>query len=59
MITKIHGKYYGVCDICGEEKTEPCDSWEEAKEQLKSDGFIKKCIMGEYHDVCRECRNKI
>lgn len=57
MITKIHGKFYLVCDFCQKE-IGPCDTWEEAKDQKKDEGFKSQKDGNDWLDVCRECRKQ-
>lgn len=42
-----------VCDNCGEGFE--CDSWEEAQEEMKSQGWKTKKLNGEWVNYCKEC----
>jgi hypothetical protein len=57
MIERQYGEYYAVCDIC-DETIGPCDSWGEAKEQMKQDGW-QFFLDGhkEWQHLCPKCRN--
>lgn len=57
MITKIHGVYHGICDIC-DESTNPQSTWQDAKDEMQIHGWKRTHIMGEYNDICRECDDK-
>ena len=58
MITKLYGHYYGVCDVCYD-KTEPCESYNEALKALKINGFKFKFENHEWTHACPECRKQI
>ena len=54
MIERDYNLHILVCDICGEEKT--FDSFEEAVEAKKKDGWQSKREKGQWLDVCPECK---
>jgi hypothetical protein len=41
MIDKIYGKFYAICDGCGEE-LDPTDTFDEAKSQADAEGWETK-----------------
>ena len=54
MIERDYNLYILVCDICGEEKT--FDSFEEAVEAKKKEGWKSKKESGQWLDICPECK---
>ena len=56
MITDIYGRSKGklvTCDNCGDGFE--AESWEEAQEVMKRDGWKKKKVGDIYEYYCEEC----
>lgn len=58
MITQEYGKYFGVCDACGEEVTPLFDTWTECRDYIRQYWkTTKNPKTGEYENLCPECKN--
>jgi hypothetical protein len=55
MIDKQFDSYVLVCDCCGEKSTGQFDTWEEAKDSKKEEGFISRQYTNGWMDLCPEC----
>ena len=57
MIEKISGRYYLVCDCCGEDEME-FDDFSDAVDYKKANGWRAVCEGGVWQDYCVECKEK-
>lgn len=59
MINKEYGKYYGICDICGDE-TDKFDDWQECRDNMQDNGWSLKydSEINEWEHICAECREQ-
>ena len=56
MIEKEYGHYIVACDVCTNEMDATFDTWDEAKDGMKSEGYKRLNIDGNWVDVCPECQ---
>jgi len=57
MIGRQYDYYYAVCDICNE-VIGPCGSWDDAKEQMKEEGWrFLWNDRKEWQHFCPICKN--
>ena len=57
MIENVKGKKAVTCDNCGDGFK--ADTWEEAQDTLKSEGWKTKREYGEWRHYCPECKGEI
>lgn len=57
MINKEYGKYYGICDICGDE-TDKFDDWQDCKDDMNNNDWLCRYNKktDEWEHICVECR---
>jgi len=56
MIDKAKGKYYGICDCCGE-ITDDFDSWQDCIDWIKDNWKTKYNIVEqEWEQLCEHCK---
>ena len=55
MITKIDGKYHLVCDNCEEEAEETFNSFVEAVDYRRANGWKVQKVKDGWVDTCPEC----
>jgi hypothetical protein len=55
MIDKIKGKYYLICDICGEAAEEVFSTFDEAVDYKVDSEWISQRHRGCWEDVCPDC----
>ncbi len=55
MIDKIKGKYYLICDICGEAAKEVFSTFDEAVDYKVDSEWISRKQDGEWVDICPDC----
>jgi hypothetical protein len=56
MIYKEMGYYFLYCDVCGEEESGMFDSFYDAVEYKKINGWKSQKRNSEWEDVCPECQ---
>lgn len=56
-IEKEYGKYIPVCDGCLT-TLEPCDTFQDAVDQCKEEGWTNHRIDGQWQNRCPNCRPK-
>jgi len=54
MIDKQKGKYFLICDACGEHVE--FDTWDEATSGKRDAGFVSKKYSDGWKDLCAECK---
>jgi len=54
-IEKDFGKFYAVCDVCGE-TLPPEYEYSEAIEAMAAEGWTSKRVAGGWHNVCPDCQ---
>lgn len=57
MIEKEYGKYFGICDVCGE-VTPLFDTFQDCREYMKKNQWktTKDKTTGEWENICPRCR---
>ena len=55
MITKEYGDYILSCDICGGPADKKFDTFSEAVDYKKPNGWKVRKVNGEWKDTCPEC----
>ena len=59
MILINYGKYKIICDCCGEQVGDDCDTWDDALKQRREDQNIKtRKVNNEWRDTCYECEGR-
>ncbi len=58
MIDKIKGKYYLICDICGEAAEPAFWDFHEAVEYKRANGWKSQKHDGDWQDVCPKCQKE-
>lgn len=58
MIDKIYGKFYAICDGCGEE-LDPTDTFDEAKSQADAEGWETKRMGTDWINLCQTCVKEV
>lgn len=57
MVEKIYkNKYMVTCDNCGEGFE--CETWEEAQEIIKENGWKRKKVEDKFELYCPECKGE-
>ena len=55
-LDKIHGEYHLSCDICGEGPQRPFESFDEAVQYKRDNGWSSsQNRYGEWADICNNC----
>ena len=57
MIDKYHGNYRLICDICEEQADKEFDSFDDAVDYKRNNGWKSQKKYGEWQDVCPECQD--
>ena len=56
MIDNEFGKFFVVCDVCGE-AGQSCDTWQDAVNSKQEQHWIsRKEVGGEWSDICPDCQ---
>ena len=56
MIEKEYGHYIVACDVCTNEMDATFDTWQDAVDGMKAEGYEAIMIDGRWVDVCPECQ---
>lgn len=56
MIEKTFNKYRIICDNCGEDGQYDYESFHEAVDNKKEEGFISKKYDNGWKDLCPNCK---
>ena len=57
MIEKEYGEYILICDVCGDATAgEGWQTFQEAVQHKRDNGWRWRKIDGEWEDICPECQ---
>lgn len=56
MIEKEYGHYIVACDVCTNEMGATFDTWQDAVDGMKKEGYQSMHIDGRWIEVCPECQ---
>jgi hypothetical protein len=55
MISKEYGKFTLICDICGAAAEEEYETFQDAVDAKKDNGWQSQRINGDRVDICPDC----
>lgn len=59
MIDRDYGEYYGVCDACGAVTEGTYDTFQDAVDGMRAEGWKTVNMGGEWVNYCPSCAAKL